>query len=337
MTAGLKVAVVEPTDLVGSEIIKILEERRFPLTELILLGNRHSAGEYREYLGQDIRVRALDSSSFKGVDLVFFPRDSATSLEYVPRAKAAGAISIDLSPCFSLADSVPLVVPEVNASLLRAHQGIIACPRAATIQLVLSLAPVHRIARMRRVIVSTYQAVSDSGSRALDELTAQVRDLFSFRETTGEVYPQQIAFNALPQVRPFAEGGHTEEEMGICLETRRILAEENLRISVTSVYVPVFYSHAESVVFETARRITPSEVREILERAPGVSVQDDPAANLYPTPVHASGTDDCLVGRIRQDISSDNGIALWSVCDNIRKGAALNAVQIAEQVFLSTE
>jgi aspartate-semialdehyde dehydrogenase len=225
---------------------------------------------------------------------------------------------------------VPLVVPEINASALKHHQGIIACPRAATIQLVLTLGPIHKAARIKRVIVSTYQAVSDNGGRALDELTTQIRDLFSFREISNRIYPQQIAFNALPQVRPFAKGGYTEEEMTICSETQKILGDKNLRISATSVYVPVFFSNAESILIETAKKITPEQVREILEKAPGVSVEDDPSANLYPTPIHAAGTDECLVGRIRQDISSDNGIVLWSVCDNIRKGAALNAVQIAE-------
>jgi len=330
MPSGLKVAVMEPTELVGAEIIKILEERGFPVAELILLGGSGSAGERVEFKGTDVPVKMLDSLSFTDVDLAFFACDKAVSMEYVARAKAAGSLIIDLSSCFALADSVPLVVPEINASALKQHQGIIACPRAATIQLVLTLGPIHKAARIKRVIVSTYQAVSDSGGRALDELTTQIRDLFSFREISNKIYPQQIAFNALPQVRPFAKGGYTEEEMTICSETLKILGDKNLRISATSVYVPVFFSNAESILIETAKKITPEQVREILEKAPGVAVEDDPGANLYPTPIHASGTDECLVGRIRQDLSSDNGIVLWSVCDNIRKGAALNAVQIAE-------
>lgn len=333
MRPRLKVAVLEPTELVGSEIIKILEERNFPLAELVLLGNRRTAGEKVEYQGREWPIRALDSLSFKGVDLAFFSCETATTMEHAARAKASGSTIIDFSSRFSLADSVPVVVPEVNPGALKQHQGIIACPRAATVQLALTLGPIHKAARIRRVTVSTYQAVSDSGGRALDELTGQVRDLFSFREPRGDMFPQQIAFSALPQVRPFMENGYTQEEMTICQETQRILCERNLRISATSVYVPVFYSHAESVTIETARKITPDEVREVLSRAPGIMVQDDPKANLYPTPIHAAGTDECLVGRIRQDLSSDNGIVLWSVCDNIRKGAALNAVQIAEHLM----
>lgn len=333
MPSGLKIAVLEPTELVGAEIVKIIEERGFPVTELVLLGGPRTAGEQVEFQGTRVTVRIPDSTSFKGVDLAFFSCDRAASGELAGAAEASGSLLVDLSSRFSLMEEVPLVVPEVNAGAMERHQGIIACPRAATIQLVLALAPVHRSARIRRIIVSTYQAVSESGGKALDELTTQVRDLFSFREISGEIYPQQIAFNALPQVKPFTEGGYTEEELTICAETRKILGDANLRVSATSVFVPVFYSHAEAVVFETARKITPGEVREILDKAPGVTVQDDPASNLYPTPIHAAGDDDCLVGRIRQDLSSDNGIALWSVCDNIRKGSALNAVQIAEHLF----
>jgi aspartate-semialdehyde dehydrogenase len=272
----------------------------------------------------------LDSLSFKGVDLAFFSCDMATTMEHAARAKAAGSTIIDLSSRFSMADSIPLVVPEVNSASLRQHQGMIACPRAATVQLVLTLAPIHKLARIRRVTVSTYQAVSDRGSRALDELTGQVRDLFSFHEPRCNLFPQQIAFSVLPQVRQFMENGYTEEEMAICRETQRILGDRTLRISATSVYVPVFYSNGQSVIIETARKITPEQAKEALAKATGISVQDDLKERVYPTPIHAAGTDECLVGRIRQDLSSDNGIALWSVCDNIRKGAALNAVQTAE-------
>jgi len=333
MQSSLRVAVLDPTELVGGEIIKILEERNFPARDIVLLGTKRSAGETVECRGQDRTVQSLDRESFKGVDLAFFSCERATTMEYAARARAAGTTIIDLSSRFSLTDSTPLVVPEVNALDLKGHQGTVACPRAASVQLALTLGPIHKAARIRRVTLSTYQAVSEVGGRALDELTSQVRDLFSFREPRGDMFSQQIAFSALPQVRPFMENGYTEEELAIARETMRILGDQNMRISATSVFVPVFYSNAESVIIETARKITPEQVRDILSKAKGVMVHDDPAKGIYPTPIQAAGTDECLVGRIRQDLSSDNGIAFWSVCDNIRKGAALNAVQIAEHLL----
>lgn len=336
MSSGLKVAVIEPMGVTGSEIVKILDERGFPVRDLIPLGKSRSVGSRIEFRGEAIPVRILDSSSFKGVEIAFFASEKSTSSEYVPIAVSGSAVSIDLSSFYALDQGVPLVVPEINAEKLKTHQGIIANPRGATIQLVLPLAPIHRSARVRRVIVSTYQAVSDRGERAMDELTAQIRDLFSFREITSEVFPYQIAFNALPRVNAFMENAYTEEEMAIMGETRKILGDDHMRISATSVRVPVFFSHAESVNIETAKKITAGEVRNLLMQAPGVTVEDDPSNNMYPTPIHATGNDECFVGRIREDLSSDNGIALWIVSDNIRKGSALNAVQIAEHLLASS-
>ncbi len=336
MSSGVKVAVVEPTGIFGREIIRILEERSFPVSELVLLGKPRTAGEKVEYRGEELPVRMIEDSAFRGVEIAFFSSNRAVSQEFIPAATASGTICIDLSSCYSLDRTVPLVVPEINADRIQTHSGIIACPRGAVIQLVLPLWPIHRSARIRRVIVSTYQAVSDKGEKAMDELTSQIRDLFNFREVTTGVFSQQIAFNALPQVEPFTSNAYTEEEVEIMEETRRILGDESMRICTTSVRIPVFFSHAESVNIETARKISPQEVRTLLEQAPGVTVEDNPSANLFPTPIQATGNDDCLVGRIREDLSSDRGIALWIVSDNIRKGSALNAVQIAEHLRKSS-
>jgi len=335
MPSGLKVAVVEPTGVTGSEIVRILDERNFPVSELVLLGRKRSVGERVEFRGADIPVAALGEGSFSGVAIAFFATDRATSGKFSPMAVSAGAVVIDLSSCFALDEQVPLVVPEINAEKIHTHRGIIASPRGATIELVLPLAPIHRSARIRRIIVSTYQAVSDSGEPAMDELTTQIRDLFNFRDVTLAVYPHQIAFNALPHISSFTDNAYTEEEMAIIAETRKIFEDRHMRICATSVRVPVFYSHAESVNIETARKITASQVRELLAQTPGVRVEDDPSNNLYPTPIHATGNDECFVGRIREDLSSDNGIAMWIVSDNIRKGSALNAIQIAEHMLNS--
>jgi aspartate-semialdehyde dehydrogenase len=336
MTSGVKVAVVEPTGVTGSEIVKILDERNFPVRELVLLGKSRSVGEKVKFREEDIPVKMLGKSSFKGVEVVFFASDKSTSSEYAPIAASDNAVSIDLSSRYALDEGVPLVVPEINAENLENHRGIIANPRGATIQLVLPLAPIHRSARIRRIIVSTYQAVSDRGEKAIEELTAQIRDIFSFKDIISEVFPYQIAFNALPHIDAFTDNAYTEEEMAIIAETRKILGDSHMRICATSVRVPVFYSHAESVNIETAKKITAVEVRDLLVKAPGVTVEDDPSNNMYPTPIYATGNDECFVGRIREDLSSDNGIALWIVSDNIRKGSALNAVQIAERLLSSS-
>lgn len=333
MPSGLRVAVVEPTELVGAEILRILEERNFPLAELVLLGGRRTAGEQVEFRGAGVPVRPFDGISFKGVDLAFFSCDRAMSGELTGAARSCGTTVIDLSPRHALLDSVPLVVPEVNADVLGNGQGIISCPRAATVQLVLALAPIHNAARIRRITATSFHPVSELGGHAMDELTGQIRDIFSFREISGGIFPRQMAFNMIPLVSAFTEGGYTEEELIMTTETRKILRDQDLRMSVTCVRVPVFYSHGAAVTIETGRKISTGEVRDLLEKAPGVAVEDEPAAGIYPTQVQASGMDECLVGRIREDLGHENGIALWTVCDNIRKGSALNAVQIAEHLF----
>lgn len=333
MSPGLKVAVVEPTELMGAEIIRVLEERGFPISELRLLGSHRATGEQVDFGGTKLTVRRADSASFRGVDLSFFACDRVMSGELAGAARSAGAVVIDLSPRHALEDDVPLVVPEVNARDIGRNHGVIACPRAATVQLVLTLAPIHRAVRIRGITVTSLHPVSEIGVRAMDELTGQVRDIFSFRETSGNIFPRQMAFNVIPMVGTPAEGGYTDEELAVAAETRKILKDREIHMSVTCVRVPVFFSHAMAVIVETERKMTAVEARKVLEKAPGVAVEDEPAAGLYPTQVQATGMDECLVGRIRADLGHDNGIALWTVCDNMRKGSALNAVQIAEHLF----
>ncbi len=334
MASGYRVAVVGASGTVGTEMVRILEERAFPVTELILLEPKKSIGAGVEYGGAEIPVRILEKGSFSGVDISFFASDEAVSREYAPSAVKGGGVVIDSSPAFRMSEDVPLVIPEINAPKIYLHKGIIANPGCSTIQMVLPLYPIHKRARIKRIVVSTYQAVSDCGQRAVDELTEQIRDLYSFREIRAEVYPHQIAFNALPHMDKFCENAYTAEEMNLANETRKIFEDDNVRICATSVQVPVFYSNSQSVNIETARKISPEEVRTLLGETPGVEVEDDPASNVYPLAVYATGRDECFVGRIREDFSVNNGIAMWIVSDNIRKGAALNAVQIAEQLIL---
>lgn len=333
MPSGLNVAVVEPTTLVGAEIVRILEERDFPLTGLVLLGSRRAVGATLDFRGSAQMVMPAERSSFRGVDLAFMPCDRAMGGVLAGHARDEGAIVVDLSTRHALEDTVPLVVPEVNAGALAGHHGIVAGPRAATVQMVLVLAPIHTAARIRRTTVTSFHAVSEIGGDAMDELTSQIRDIFSFREVGSDVFGQQMAFNVLPPAGTAAPGGYAEEELLIAAETRKILRDRDLRMSVTCVQVPVFYSHGAAVTIETERKLGPADVRALLDKAPGVTVYGEETPGACPTQVQAAGMDECLVGRIREDLGCDNGIALWTVCDNIRKGSALNAVQIAEQLF----
>ena len=333
MASGYRVAVVGATSTVGTEIVKILEERAFPVRELILLESGKLIGAGVEYKDAELPVQVLEEYSFKGTDVVFFAAEDAVSREFAATAVQQGCVVIDSSPAFRMDEDVPLVIPEVNPHRIREHKGIIANPNCSTIQMVVALYPIHKRARIKRIVISTYQAVSDSGKPAIDELTEQIRDLYNFREITSQVYPHQIAFNAVPHIDRFCDNDYTLEEMNIVNETRKIMEDENIRICATSVQVPVFYSHSQSVNIETARKISPAEVRSLLRETPGVEVEDDPSRNLYPLAVYATGRDECFVGRIREDLSVNNGIALWIVSDNIRKGSALNAVQIAEQLY----
>ncbi len=326
------VAIAGATGMVGQEMIRILEERDFPVKELRLLASERSAGTELNFRGEKLKVGALSEETFDGVDIGLFSPGSSVSAVYAPKAAEAGCIVIDNTSYFRMDPDVPLVVPEVNSHAIVdfRKKGIIANPNCSTIQLVLVLKPIHDAAGVRRVVVSTYQAVSGAGKEAVEELSQQVRDLFNLREVEVKVFPKRIAFNCIPQIDVFLEDGYTKEEAKMMNETKKIMEDDSILVSATTVRVPVFNCHCESVNIETERKLTPQEVREILSEAPGVVVMDDPSKGVYPTPLDASERDEVFVGRIREDRTIPNGINLWIVADNIRKGAALNAVQIAE-------
>lgn len=332
MSRQYKVAVVGATGAVGQQMVECLEERQFPVSELRLLASERSIGKYLTYKGREIPVDVLTRDSFQGIDLALFSAGGSVSKEYAPIAAAAGAVVVDNSSAWRMDPEVPLVVPEVNPQdiALYKNKGIIANPNCSTIQMVVVLKPLHDAARIKRVVVSTYQAVSGTGQKAVEELAAQVRALFNNQELPRKVYPHRIAFNCFPHIDVFLENGYTKEEMKMVNETQKIMGDDSIRVTATTVRVPVFYGHSEAVNIETERKLTPEEARAILSQAPGVKVVDDPANNRYPMPLEAAGQDLTLVGRIREDFSIDNGLNLWIVADNIRKGAATNAVQIAE-------
>ena len=326
------VAVVGATGLVGGEIIRILEQRKFPVGELRLLASERSAGSKLSFRGEELAVGLLDDEGFEGVDIGLFSPGASVSRVHAPRAAAAGCVVVDNTSEFRMDPDVPLVVPEVNPEAIAGYRakGIIANPNCSTIQMVLALKPIHDRFRVKRVVVSTYQSVSGAGKEAMDELSGQVRQIFNMKALAKKVFPHQIAFNCLPQIDVFLEGGYTKEEMKMVGETKKILGDDSIGVTATAVRVPVFVGHAESVNVETEREITPEGVREALAAFPGVTVADDPASGVYPLQVEAAEEDDVFVGRIRRDDTVANGINMWVVSDNLRKGAALNAVQIAE-------
>lgn len=332
MSRTYRVAVVGATGAVGQQMVQCLEERQFPVGELRLLASERSLGRYLTYKNREIPVDVLTRDSFQGIDLALFSAGGSVSKEFAPIAAAAGAVVIDNSSAWRMDPEVPLVVPEVNPQdiALYKNKGIIANPNCSTIQMVVVLKPLHDAARIKRVVVSTYQAVSGTGQKAVEELADQVRALFNNQELPRKVYPHRIAFNCFPHIDVFLENGYTKEEMKMVNETRKIMGDDSIRVTATTVRVPIFYGHSESVNIETERKLTPEEARAILSQAPGVKVVDDPANNRYPMPLEAAGQDLTLVGRIREDFSIDHGLNLWIVADNIRKGAATNAVQIAE-------
>jgi len=326
------VAVVGATGAVGNQMIACLEERDFPIKNLILLASSRSEGKELEFRGRGIPVQVLSPESFRGIDIALFSAGASVSKEYGPMAVQAGAVVVDNSSAFRMDPDIPLVVPEVNPGRIQDHRGIIANPNCSTIQMVVVLKPLHDRAVIKRVVVSTYQAVSGTGHKAVVELREQTRALMNGARYEPKVYPYQIAFNVLPHIDAFLDNGYTKEEMKMVNETRKIMEDDSLRITATTVRVPVFYGHSESVNIETQRPIAPEEARDILSRAPGVRVVDDVSRLEYPLALDAAGQDETLVGRIRQDFSVDHGLALWIVADNVRKGAATNAVQIAEIV-----
>lgn len=325
------VAIVGATGAVGTQMIECLEEREFPVGTIKYLASSRSAGKDLEFKGKAVLVEELTRDSFKGIDIALFSAGGDRSREFCPAAAAAGAICIDNSSAWRMDPDVPLVVPEVNPDAIAGYtrKGIIANPNCSTIQMVVALKPLHDAATIKRIVVSTYQAVSGTGTKAIEELRKQVGELLNCRPVNCNVYPHQIAFNCIPQIDLFEESGYTREEMKMVNETRKIMAAD-IRVTATAVRVPVFYGHAESVNIETEKKVTVDEARKLLKKAPGVKLMDDPAKGAYPMPFNAAGQDLVHVGRIREDDSIDNGLNLWIVADNIRKGAATNAVQIAE-------
>ncbi len=326
------VVVAGATGAVGNEMIAILEERNFPVGHLKLLASPRGAGTKLEFKGKEYTVEVMDENSFAGMDIGLFSPGGSVSQKFAPIAGKAGCVVIDNTSAFRMDPEVPLVVPEVNPHAVAGYhkKNIISNPNCSTIQMVVALKPIHDVARIKRIVVSTYQSVSGTGKRAIQELENQVLAIFNQQEIKREVYPHQIAFNCLPHIDVFLENGYTKEEMKMVNETKKIMEDDSIRVTATTVRVPVFYGHSESVNIETEKKITAQEVREILSRAPGVVVVDNPAKAEYPLAIYAAGKDETFVGRIREDESIPNGINMWIVSDNIRKGAALNAVQIAE-------
>ncbi len=324
------VAIVGATGVVGRRMISILEERNFPVAELTLLASSRSAGSTIEFKGEPIQVRELKEDSFKGIDMALFSAGGSVSLKFADSAVKENCIVIDNSSAFRMYDDVPLIVPEVNPDDIGANPTIIANPNCSTIQMVVALSPIHRKYNIRRIVVSTYQSVSGSGQKAIEELLDQTRSVLNETEVLKNVYPHQIAFNCLPHIDVFLENGYTKEEMKMVNETRKILGDNTIEVTPTTVRTPVFYSHSEAVNVETEKPLSAQEIKALLAKSPGIEVVDDPQNNDYPLAVNAEGRDPVYVGRIREDLSSRNAINLWIVADNLRKGAALNAVQIAE-------
>jgi len=328
-----RVAVVGATGAVGREMLEVLAQRDFPASEVVPFASARSAGTKVEFKGGELTVRELKEDSFVGFDLALFSAGGSTSEKFAPLAAKAGCVVVDNSSAWRMDPACPLVVPEVNPGDLSWHKGIIANPNCSTIQMVVALKPLHDDAKIKRIVVSTYQAVSGTGQKAITELETQVAKLMNGKEVEPKVYPYQIAFNCLPQIDVFLDNGYTKEEMKMVNETKKIMGDDSIRVTATTVRVPVFYSHSESVNIETEKKLTVEQVRQILANAPGIVVEDFPEKQIYPLAINAAGQDDVFVGRIREDESIENGINLWIVSDNIRKGAALNAVQIGEELI----
>lgn len=326
------VAVVGATGAVGNEMVSILEERGFPVKNLKLLASARSAGSRMTFKGEEIMVEELKEDSFRGVEIALFSAGGSVSEKFAPIAAEHGAVVIDNTSAFRMDPEVPLVVPEVNPHAIGKYKNrhIIANPNCSTIQMVVVLKPLHDYAKIKRVVVSTYQSVSGTGKRAIRELEQQVINLLNNRKVEVSVYPHQIAFNCLPHIDVFLENGYTKEEMKMVNETKKIMEDDSIKVTATTVRVPVFYGHSEAVNVEFEREITPEKARSILKKAKGVKVIDEPSKARYPLAIHAAGKDETFVGRIRRDDTVPFGLNMWIVADNIRKGAALNAVQIAE-------
>ena len=324
-----RVAVVGAMGAVGTEMIKTLEQRAYPVSELVPLDIPANEGKTVKWKGQDVKVRVAKEGAFAGVDVALFSAGADASLVLAPIAAREGAIVVDNSSAWRMDPAVPLVVPEVNPEALDAHKGIIANPNCSTIQMLVALKPIHDAYRIQRIVVSTYQAISGTGAAAIAELGAQARAWVSGGKIENSVYPRQILFNALPHIDVFLENDYTKEEMKMVHETHKIM-DPNIQVNPTAVRIPVFRGHSESINIQTEKAFSVAQVRALLEKAPGVKVMDDPSKLVYPTPLDADGKDEVYVGRLRADPTVPNGLNLWVVSDNLRKGAALNAVQIAE-------
>lgn len=332
MSKKMNVAVAGATGAVGNQMIACLQERDFPINKIKFLASGRSAGREIRFRGDMVTVEELTEDSFKGMDIAIFSAGGGPSEKFAPAAAKDGCVVVDNSSQWRMDPDVPLVVPEVNPHAIADYtkKGIIANPNCSTIQMVVPLYPIHKRCKIKRIVVSTYQAVSGTGKKAIDELYDQTRAMINFLDCEKNVYPHRIAFNCLPHIDKFMDNGYTKEEMKMLNETRKIMEDDGIGVTATTVRVPVFFSHSESVNIETRDHISATEVRELLEKAPGVKVMDDPTNNVYPLATDAAGKDLTLVGRIREDKSIENGIDMWIVADNIRKGAATNAVQIAE-------
>jgi len=332
MTTTYDVAVVGATGAVGETMISILEERKFPVGQLYALASERSTGKAVSFRGSEIDVLPLSQHDFRKTPIGLFSAGGSISAEYAPKAASAGCVVIDNTAHFRFEADIPLVVPEVNPHKIAEYRnrGIIANPNCSTIQMLVALKPIYDAVGIERINVATYQAVSGTGKNAIEELERQIRELLAFQTPTVEVYPKRIAFNVLPHIDVFQENGYTKEEMKMVWETQKIMGDDRILVNPTTVRVPVFYGHSEAIHIETREKITAEAARALLEKAPGIVVVDERKAGGYPTPMEAGGTDPVYVGRIREDISHPRGLNLWVVSDNVRKGAALNSVQIAE-------
>ena len=327
------VAVIGATGAVGQVFLRIAEERDFPVDKIRLCASERSIGKKLEFRGEQIGVELCTPDLLDDVDFSFISASGEVSKELAPLSVKHNTIAIDDSSAFRMAEGVPLVVPEVNADDLEEHKGIVSIPNCSTTPLVMVLKPLSEISTIKRVIVDTFQSVTGTGSAALKELEDQSRQILNGKPAKAEEYPHQIAFNVLPHIEPFLENGYTREEMKMVNETRKILHDSKVMVSATCVRVPVAVSHSEAIHIEFDNAVSPDRAREVLGAQPGITIVDDPLSNVYPMPIDAADTDDVLVGRVRKDVSNPNGLALWVVCDNLRKGAALNAIQIAEEMM----
>ena len=327
------VAIVGATGAVGNEMAAVLEERNFPVKKLRLFASERSEGKIISFHDKSVTVEILTENVFKGIDIALFSAGGERSLFYAPIAAKEGCVVVDNSSAWRMDPKVPLVVPEVNAHDLKWHKGIIANPNCSTIQMVVVLKPIHDAAKIKRVVVTTFQSVSGTGKKAMDELLNQTSDLLNFKDIKPLVYPHQIAFNCIPHIDKFMDDGYTKEEIKMVNETKKIMGDDSIRVTATTVRVPVFRGHSEAINIETEKKLTANAVRALLSKAPGVLVYDAPEKNVYPLPTLTAGKDEVYVGRIREDTTIENGINIWIAADNLRKGAALNAVQIAEKLI----